>query len=843
MSEEVQVTERRQNFPEYVQNSELEKRLTPNQMYSLNKKYLKRNDTGEIIETPSEAVYRMAKTMAEVEFQYGASEEKVAELTEKFYHVIDRSQFSPAGRVWTNAGTDTEALFNCYVLPVHDSMDRDEPGSIFNSVADAAVVHKQGGGTGYNFSELRPRGAYVRKSKGVASGPVSFMGMFNEETETINSGNRRGANMGILNVTHPDILDFVNAKSRKGMIPNFNVSVGIFDKFMQAVESDDFYTLEFPMGVPLSSEILENMIQNWEENKLGGSGVKQSPEPIALQFNTEKGELVVPGKTEIIDSYSGKIAGRVDEQGHVQLSAKYVIREIAKLSHQTGDPGLIFLDTINRDNPLPNEGLIWATNPCGEQPLHINDACNLGSVILPSMIRTTSEGIREFNWGLLEQTVKTAVIFMDNVNDASKGPLPVIEETVKRHRRIGLGIMGWAEALIELEIPYGSEESITLAKEVMGFITKTAKEVSVAIANEKDVFPAFEGSVYDDGNPENRVRNCARTTIAPNGTISMVYDVTGGIEPNFAIAYRKNIRGNDTLEYVNSQFKRKAEKRGLDVGKLIGLIEENHGSVQGIPDIPEDMQAVFRTAHDLSYKEHIAVQAAFQEETDNAISKTINMKNEATVDDVEQAYLIGWRSGLKGLTVYRDGSKDIQVLETGRKEEKQGGLENVIVDLTNVERPEDIGGRTVRVQTPYNFEGKPLNAFMTLNRVLGGELDKREYELFINMGKAGGDLHANMEGYGKLISLLFKKGATAEEVLRQLDGISGETQHGIGPNAVRSLPDTIAKGIRKVLEREGHKINGNNGLSGNLCPECSGPLAEVEGCQKCLNAECGYSKC
>ncbi|MBU2616198.1 MAG: adenosylcobalamin-dependent ribonucleoside-diphosphate reductase [Nanoarchaeota archaeon] len=839
--EEMDLEKRAEGFPDYVGSGSWVEGLTSNQTYALEKKYLVRNDDGEVIETPAEAVHRMSRTMAEVEFQYDASEEEVDSWTQEFYGMIANGQFSPAGRIWTNAGTDIKALFNCYVLPVHDSMDRDEGGSIFNSVRDAAVIHKNGGGTGYNFSELRPRGTYVQKSKGIASGVVSFIGSFDQETTIINSGNRRGANMGILDVTHPDIMDFIYAKAARGEITNFNVSLGATDSFMQAVDDSEFYDLEFA-GKKLHHTVLEQIIRNVEENKVGGAEVGAKPKPASLRLDLREGLDVVPGETKVVDTYVDKVAGRVSEDGIVQLYAPYVLDTVAELAWKTGDPGMIFLDAINRCNSLPDQGPIKATNPCGEQPLHPYDACNLGSVVLSEMITESESGDFCVDYEKIGITVKTMTRFMDNVNDASKGPIPEIEETVLRHRRIGMGVMGWADMLIKLGIPYSSEDARALAGEVMGFITDTAKSASVELANEKGVFPDFEGSTYDDGNPANRVRNVDRTTIAPTGTISMLYNTSSGVEPIFSVAYRKNIRGNDTLEYVHPGFEAEVIKRGLDLEKILALSSKNHGSVQGIEEVPEDLQRVFLSAHDLSYQEHLAIQAAFQRNTDNAVSKTINMRNDASVADVRSAYILAWRSGLKGTTVYRDGAKKIQVLETGSKKKDEGVFSGV-VDLTKIERPNAVGGRTVRMQTPYNFEGRHLNAFMTLNRILEEDDLGRAYEFFISMGRAGGDLHANMEGYGRLISLALKKGATPDEIYEQLIGITGETQKGIGHNAVRSLPDTIAKGIEKILLSEGKKVNGNKGLSGNLCPECSGPLAMEEGCQKCLNPKCGYSKC
>lgn len=835
--------EGRAYLPGYVTDSKLEERLSKNQMYSLRKKYLLRDDDGIVSETPSEAIYRMARTMASVEERYGANQEDIDNLTEEFYHMIDieTGGFSPAGRIWTNAGTQIGGLFNCYVLPVHDSMDREEEGSIFNSVADAAVIHKNGGGTGYNFSELRPRGSYVGKSKGIASGPVSFIGQFDVETDIINSGNRRGANMGILNIDHPDILDFITAKTERGKITNFNISVGVTDEFMRAAEADGFYTLRFK-GEAFDYRALESIIRNVEENKIGGSEVGEIPDPVSLRFG--EGEFV-PGKITVLDSYSGNVAGRVNEEGHVQLSARYVMDKIAQLAHRTGDPGMIFLDRINADNPLPNMGSLLATNPCGEQPLHPYDACNLGSIVLPRFVKfvKTNDGVTpEIDWEKLRYTVKLATRFMDNVNDANIGPIPQIERTVLNNRRIGMGVMGWADMLVEMRLSYESPEAIQLARKVMGFITDTAKEASVEIAEQKGIFPAFPGSVYDNGKLEDRVRNVQRTTIAPTGTIAMVYDVASGIEPFFAIAFRKNIRGGDSLYYFNSAFQREAEGRGLDLEEIAPLIDKNHGSVQGLKEVPEDLQKLFRTAHDLDYKAHIAAQAAFQEKTDNAVSKTINMKQDSTEEDVKAAYMLAWKSGLKGITVYRDRSKDVQVLQTGHGKGKDRTItRKELSDLVMAElkrpRPRDIMGRTEEIVTPFG------DAFITYNTEKENG-SSYPYESFIAIGKAGGDVTAISEGYGRLISMALKAGISPEYIVKQLEGIGGRTQSGLGSNIVMSLPDGIAKGIKKLMELDGNKVESKgNGVSGDLCPSCGGPLAMEEGCRKCLDPVCGFSRC
>ncbi len=836
-------------YPEYVGKGKFIENLTPNSRYTFEKKYLLRDDDGEVIETPPEAIYRISSTMAQVESQYEKNPQQIEELTKEFYETIAEGNFCPAGRIWTNAGTEIKGLFNCYVLPVGDHLEE-----IFESVKNAALIHKEGGGTGYNFSEVRPRGTYVKKSKGVASGPVSFIKQFNTETEIINSGNRRGANMGILDVNHPDIFDFIYAKSKRGEITNFNVSVGATDDFMNAVKNNGFYDLCFPEGVPFKYERLAHIIKNVETNKIGGSEVGEKPRSPPLKF--VDGEIVL-GETEIIDSYTEKVAGRVSEEGTVQLFAPYVMDQISELAWETADPGMIFLDAINRNNPKPKQGLIKATNPCGEQPLPPYDACNLGSIVLSNFVALNADNQPYVDYGNLEKTIYTATRFMDNVNDANKGPIPEVEKTVLAHRRIGLGVMGWADMLVKMNLGYDSPEAKDLAKEVMEYITKKTKEASKELAQEKGVFPEFGNSYYDSDNEEERVRNIQRTTIAPNGTISMVHEVGSGIEPFFSIAYVKKIRGGDELKYINPLFNKMAKERGLDVEELMPLIEKNHGSVQGIDKVPEDLQKIFKSAHDLDYKSHIAVQAAFQEHTDNAVSKTINMRNSATVKDVKDAYLLAWENNLKGVTVYRDGCKDIQVLNAGissserRIDRKEiGGL---VEKLLHSGRPEGIIGTTIKSKTNVNQD-----AFVTMNLAVEKE-GLIPYEVFFNLGKAGDDFLAIGEGYGRLISAGLQAGIPLNYLANQLKGIGGETKSGFGRLAIKSIPDAIGKALEsapaeiesvlKKLMGDSNKssVHGKNrkgdeegSINGGQCVECGGPLFYEEGCQKC---SCGYSKC
>ncbi len=887
----VNLTDKIQGLPDYVNVRGFRDEISPNQFFSLSKKYLQRDDDGFISETPGEAIYRMADAVANVEFNYDKNDKFVKELKKDFYDMISNAYFSPAGRPWTNIGTDIKGLFNCYVLPVEDDLS-----GIFNSVRDAAIIHKNGGGTGYNFSELRPRGTYVRKSKGVASGSVSFISQFDKETEVINSGNRRGANMGILDINHPDIFDFIYAKNKRGEITNFNVSVGIYDNFMKSLENGRFYDLEFPKGTPFHYSRLENIVRNIEENKLGGSEVGQEPKPASIKFDIEEGEQVNPGETKVIDNFSGELAGRVNHLGTVQLDSNYVFNKIAQLAWETADPGVVFIDNINKDNPLINTvGPMNATNPCGEQPLHPYDACNLGSIILSNMM----DG-KEINYNRLNDVSRKATRFMDNVNDANEGPIEKVEKTVIQNRRIGLGVMGWADMVAKMGIRYDSEESYALAEKVMQNITDQSKIMSIELAKEKGVFPAFEGSLYDNGNPNDMVRNLQRTTIAPTGTISMLYNVGSGIEPFFLVGYKKNIRGGDILEYVVPEFQKQALERGLDLEKILPIIEENHGSVQGVKEIPKDLQDAFRTAHDINYKDHILMQAAFQRGLENAVSKTINLPNDATKEDVKEAYKLAWENGIKGTTVYRDGSKQVQVLEAKNKQDKlifkipQGNMENAV----NI--PDVAPALKITQKTPF---GK-LHVFP----VFDPSDYSRVLETFGSVGNAGADVAANVEGIGRLTSLWLRSGGKLEKIIQQLENIGSGNVALTREGNIGSLEMGFAQALKKYLmvnsnfdlndllsgKVDLYELSGeisddikkvgkgwkgyieNNGSGNNSsdsvkkkekkknkpkisqqnsdeddefkqfleCPECHQmTFKQEESCMKCINPECLYSAC
>lgn len=578
--------------------------LNPNQLKVLESRYLLKDEDGKVVETPSELFRRVAKNLAKVE-----KSEKRKRVEEDFYEVMSRLEFLPAGRTLNNAGTPQSQLANCFVLPITDSME-----GIFDSVKYMALVHQTGGGTGFNFSRLRPRGDSVTKSSGgFATGPVSFMKVFDIATrQVMQGGKKRGANMGILNVDHPDIFEFINCKSEKGEIENFNISVGVTDGFMRAVETDGEWQLK----------------------------------------NPRNGEVVQT------------------------IKARSLMSQLVAQAWRTGDPGLVFLDPINRNNPLlARYDRIDATNPCGEQPLHPFDACNLGSINLAKLIehkkiqnpKSKITNIAIVNWERLEFVVRTGVRMLDDVIDACRYPLPQITETVKANRRIGLGVMGWADMLYQLRIPYDSEQGVALARKTAKFIQEISWDESSKLAKEKGEFPRWGESSH-----KNKVRNVAITTIAPTGSISMLADASSGIEPVFALAYRKNVVSEEGLAYINKYFEQElASSKWADGDyehkvrdRIVREVAEE-GSVANISGVPSEVKEVYRTAHDISPEWHVKMQAAWQKYTDNAVSKTINFPHTATMEEVESAYMLAWKSGCKGITIYRDGSKEWQILSVG----------------------------------------------------------------------------------------------------------------------------------------------------------------------------------
>ncbi len=579
-------------------------KLGINAIKVLEKRYLRKDVKGNVIETPSQLFRRVAKAIAQVEKNFGKSEKEIEKLEEEFYKIMSNLEFLPNSPTLMNAGTDLGNLSACYVLPIEDSIE-----SIFETLKIAAKIHKEAGGTGFSFSNLRPKGDVVKTTGGYASGPISFMEIFDKMTEVMKAGGkRRGANMGVLRIDHPDIIDFINAKSKPGILENFNISVAVTDEFMRAVEKNK----DFPLVNPRTGEEVK------------------------------------------------------------RVNAKEVFDMIVMNAWRTGDPGLLFIDEINRKNPTKHLGKIEATNPCGEVPLHAWEACNLGSINLTKFFKG-----KKFDWNKLKKIIPICVRFLDNVIEANRFPDKRIEESVKANRRIGLGVMGFAECLIKLGIPYNSNQAIKFAEKLMKFIQKEAHKASQQLGKERGSFPNFKGSLWQKRGYK-YMRNATVTTIAPTGTISIIANCSSGIEPLFAIAFVRNVMEGMRLLEVNQLFEEVARKNKIFSTELLSKIAQT-GSVQELDEVPEKIKKIFVTALDIDPEWHVKIQAAFQKYVDNSVSKTINMKREAGPSDVAKAFMLAWKLKCKGITVYRYGSKPEQVLTIGSLE-KEIGEKHVIAE-------------------------------------------------------------------------------------------------------------------------------------------------------------------
>lgn len=745
----------------------IDETLSPNSIKVLEKRYLKKDDDGKPVERPSDMFIRVAENIASAEAAFGATPEQVAETARDFYELMTSLEFLPNSPTLMNAGRELQQLSACFVLPVADSMD-----SIFGAVRDTAIIHKSGGGTGFSFSRLRPAGDQVRSTQGVSSGPISFMRVFNQATEAVKQGGtRRGANMGVLRVDHPDIIDFIKCKL-DGDFQNFNISVALTEDFMDAVSAGVAYDLRNPRD--------------------------------------------------------GKPAG--------QLYARDVYDLIVEMAWATGDPGIIYIDRINRDNPTPALGEIESTNPCGEQPLLPYEACNLGSVNLSKFVRYTESG-PDLDWDRLADVVHRGVRFLDDVIEVNEYPLPKIAELVHGNRKIGLGVMGWADMLIMMGIPYNSDEAVALGEKVMGFIQAESRQASMKLAAERGVFPNFEGSIYDT--PEGlRLRNATVTTIAPTGTLSIIANCSSGIEPLFAVSYIRTVMDNDRLIEVNPLFEDLAVKQGFYSRELMALIAE-HGSVSGVEGVPSEVQDVFVTAHEVAPDWHVRMQAAFQKSTDNAVSKTVNFGNEATVEDVRHVYDLAHELGVKGVTIYRDGSKENQVLSTGKTAKAGASAEPTRHgEIEPRPRPSVTMGRTEKIQTGCG------NLYVTINSDEQGLC-----EVFTQMGKSGGCAASQSEALSRMISVSLRAGVDPQAILKHLRGIRCPSPAWAQGGKVLSCADAVGIAMEHYIEwmETGHAstmVSKNTDELVNLagaCPECGGALEHESGCAVCR--ACGFSKC
>jgi len=819
--------------------------LTPNAITVLERRYLVKDEQGRPAESPEDLFWRVARTVAEPDASYGASRNAVETLAETFFELMATRVWMPNSPTLMNAGRPLGQLSACFVLPVDDALSNGKSG-IYDTLRAMALVHQSGGGTGFAFSRLRPKNDVVRSTMGVASGPVSFMKLYDASTDVVKQGGtRRGANMGILRVDHPDILEFITCKDDLTQVTNFNISVAVTDRFMAAVEAGTSYELTHPR--------------------------------------------------------TGEAVG--------QLEAREVFRKIVHGAWKTGEPGVFFVDRANQYNPVPQLGGYEATNPCGEQPLLAYDVCNLGSINVGLYVR---DG--KLDWDRLATAVHLCTHFLDNVIDANKYPLAEIDDLAKRIRRIGLGIMGWADLLVHLGIPYNSEEGVALGRRLMEFVDEESKKASEKLAEQRGVFAEWERSIWGPDatcardaagqriRPMRRLRNCNLTTVAPTGTISILAGCSSGIEPLFAVAFMRNQAGV-LMPDVNEEFVAIARREGWYSDALVQRIAEA-GHIH-FDEVPAEWQRVFVTAHDVTPEWHIRMQAAFQEFTDSAISKTCNFPHEATEDDVEQIYRLAYHLGCKGVTVYRDGAREFQVLSTGAtakkvQEQAQGKsgaatddgqralaealgriaeleteLERTRAQLHDVEaenlqrravrsRPDALRGVTRRLESPLG------TMYVTIT-----EDDKGQpFEVFISLGKAGAPLMADVEAIGRLISLALRAGVPLRDVHRQLRGISSDRAVGLGPNKVLSVPDAIGIAIERWMQdKQGVQQDFLAGAPGvpsreivavpppplspegtaaqrernsaqdfvGACPDCGSQLAYVEGCVKCH--VCGFSEC
>jgi ribonucleoside-diphosphate reductase alpha chain len=727
--------------------------LSQNALRVLEKRYLIKDGTDKVIEAPRELFRRVARHIASAELIYDPKAD-ISFWEESFYRSMANLEFLPNSPTLMNAGRELGQLSACFVIPIDDSME-----SIFDAVKYTALIHKSGGGTGFSFSRLRPEKDRVGSTGGIASGPVSFMRAFDTATDVIKQGGmRRGANMAILNVNHPDILRFITAKQDPEALTNFNLSVAVTDDFMEAVKK-------------------------WADYDL---------------VNPRTGETI------------GK------------LNAKEVFDKIVDMAWRTGDPGIVFIDEINRHNPTPQLGKIESTNPCGEQPLLPFESCNLGSINLSKMVIRKNKRT-QVDYGKLSETVRLAVRFLDDVVDANRFPLPQISERTKATRKIGLGLMGFADMLIQLGIPYDSQRALDMAEELMQSISREANKASIELAEERGVFPVFGGSIYDvpDGA---RFRNASRTTIAPTGSLSIIANCSSGIEPVFALSYVRHILEGEEFLEVNPYFEEVAKERGFYSHELMQQLAEGE-RLRDIEGVPEEVKRLFVTAHDISPEWHVKMQAAFQKSTDSAVSKTVNFPREATPDDIAKVYVMAYEEGLKGITIYRDRSRESQVLTIGETTETTEGK------LVPRERPKVTRGVTERVSTGCGY------IYVTINFDEHGIC-----EVFSTLGKAGGCAAAQLEAISRLGSLSLRSGVDLGSIAKHLRGIRCPSIAWERGRAVLSCADAIASVLQKYVKDEENstfKEVANNWAG--QCPDCGSILIHQEGCAICPS--CGFTKC
>ncbi len=731
--------------------------ITDNAKTVLERRYLKKDTQGRVLETPEKMFRRVASHIAQAEKNYDTKVD-TQPIEDQFYNLMTEFRFLPNSPTLMNAGRALGQLAACFVLPVEDSID-----GIFEAVKHAAIIHKSGGGTGFSFSRLRPENSRVGSTGGVASGPVSFMKIFNTATEQVKQGGtRRGANMAVLRVDHPDIMQFIQCKENKQELNNFNISVGVTDAFMKAVETHSDY--------------------------------------------------------DLIDPRNHQKVGR--------LNANAVYSELVHQAWATGDPGIIFLDEINRFNPTPGVGDIESTNPCGEQPLLPMEACNLGSINLARFI-TTRDKAPCIDYKALKETVHLSVRFLDNTIDMSRYPIKAIDKMVKANRKIGLGVMGFADLLFKLNLAYDSPQALETAEEVMAFIQKESHKASENLAEERGCFPNYDQSIYK-GKKGRPMRNATTTTIAPTGTLSIIAGCSSGVEPVFALSFVRTVMDNDKLLEVNPVFEKTARTQDFYSEELMAEIAEN-GTLKGNVKVPQEVRKTYVTAHDISPDIHIKMQAAFQQHTDNAVSKTVNLPREAGVEEVRAIYDQAHALKCKGVTIYRDGSHENQVLTISGSNAKTKTEEDLFLEAGQ-NRPQVLEGFTEKIKTGMGY------LYVTVS-----EINHRPFEIFATIGKSGKSTMAKTEAIGRLISLALRSGVQVEEIVDQIKGIRGEHAVFQEGGLVYSIPDAIAKVLEKRYLNDRTSQKSENGLKADACPECGQAVAFEEGCMTCH--ACGYTKC
>ncbi len=788
--------------------------FSANALEVMRKRYLLVDEKTGKKETPEEMFRRVSRVLAAVEKKYG-HDDKFVEQTEKdFFEVMANKEFAPGGRTLTNVGSDTPVIANCVVLPIGDSMEE-----IFQTLKEAALLQQAGSGLGFDFSSLRPAMTPTKRSRGYASGPVSFLKVYNQAFGIIKQQGRHGANMAMLSIDHPDILDFMRCKRVEGDIRTFNISIKVTDGFMR--------------------QVAENSDKQWY---------------CAWRGKKTKPHRVIRDQNDIVVAYE-----------EIDITAKQIFDEIVHHAWLNGEPGIVFIDEVNRHNPLPGLGPIQCSNPCGEQFLHPYDNCNLGSINLSVFVKNG-----KIDFDRLEKVTATAVRMLDNVIDIFAFPVETLNDMARKNRRIGLGVMGFADMLYELGVRYGSKEGVRIAEKTMKAINEVAHRTSEELAKEKGLFPNFDLSIYAG---KKKMRNAALTTAAPTGSISMTFDCSSGIEPNFALAFVKQDKDSQRYYYFNTHFEKALLKSRFSKKRIEEIKKEviEKGSVQTMADLPKKLRETFVVAMDLSPEEHVKMQAAFQRNIDNSISKTVNFPNSATEKDVIETYLLAWKLKCKSCTVYRDGSRAAQVLIIGDKgkrdpsspEEKlrilQGevGL-NLPIDEGKIAprvRPAVMIGKTYKVKTGYG------NLYVTINNDENGA----PFEVFATIGKSGGFFQEQSEGICKLISLGLRSGIKAEEIIKDLKGIRGPMPVMTESGPILSLPDAIGQILEEHVRTNGHlktevmtpalaasrKVSDDS--KGEIkkqladygampeCPECGAPLVVEEGCISCKS--CGYSRC